>query len=147
MRTNKKILVAVLLILLASFSCEKEEVLPANQAKGTIIAKFGNCYGAWMMIEVENPKGIGKAGEFSYNGQKLTYRNAIGVPYFEFVPWLKKYAPGTEGTWLYFEYREATIGDNELFGDTTYTYPKICHPYVNAPAVSYYIITRIIEYH
>ena len=146
MRTNKKILVSGLLILLASISCEKEEVLPANQAKGTIIADFTGCYGYFLLIEVSAPKGIGLSGEYTFagSGRKITFRNAIAVPYFYRISELNTTAPYSIGTWLYFEYRDVKSGEGNLF---RWPKPIVCPDNIIPLKTKKYIITRIIEYH
>ena len=151
MKTMMRILILCGVFLSMAFSCEKdsnEEILPPNQAKGKIIQRFAMCYGAWVMIEVENPKGIGKAGEFVYNrDQKLIYKNAIGVPWFNRMPWLDAGATDSEGTWLHFEYRKLTDEErhSSIFVDTSYHHP--CRMDLVTPSVNYNIITKIIDYH
>jgi hypothetical protein len=149
MKKILKLLIFSGVIISMAFSCKKEEVLSPHQAKGKVLAKFAMCYGAWVMIDVENPKGIGKAGEFIYNGdQKLIYKNAIGVPYFDRMPWLDTNAPDSFGTWLYFEYRELTQEEccnEDLFRDTSFT--VICPANIVPPSVPRYMITKIIDYH
>ncbi len=139
-----------------TYSCEKEEVQPTNEeegsiAEGTIIETFAQCYGYWIMIEVEKPQGIGKAGTFipvDCPCPKIDYHNAIGVPYFERIPGLKTEAPDTIGTWLRFKYRELTHKercDKNLFRDTSFI--GICNTMIGPPDVSMYMITKIIDYH
>lgn len=152
MKTKIKILLLCGVLFSMAFSCEKEkeEILPSNLAKGKIVMKFVQCYGAWVMIEVENPKGIGKSGTFIPIGlsvSKFDYTNAIGVPYFSRIPGLKTEAPDTIGTWLYFEYRELTDEErhSNIFFDTSLHHP--CPMNIVSPSVSYYNITKIIDYH
>ena len=148
MKSILKLLIFSGVFLFMTFSCKKEEVLPPGQAKGKIIAKFGMCYGAWVMIEVRNPKGIGKAGEFIYNGdQKLIYKNAIGVPYLDRMSWLDTNATDSVCTWLYFEYRKLTDEErhSNIFVDTSYH--GICNTMIGPPIVPRFIITKILDYH
>ena len=138
------------IIVFSAFSCEKEEVLPSNQAKGRIVQIFTRCYGEWIMIEVENPKGIGMEGTFAFPGNeesRINYKNAIGVPYFskthtEIPPEFKK-APIIAGTWLYFEYRGVTEEEKDLFRMFP---PPVCTHNIGPPPAKGYIITKIIEY-
>lgn len=82
--TIAKISVFLLLFSLMVVGCEKKEELLPNHAKGKIIAVTTQCYGEVVVIEVENPKGIGLSGTFSTIGDEIdiSYNNAIGVPYF-----------------------------------------------------------------
>ncbi len=133
-------------IVFATFSCEKEEVLPAYQAKGKIIQLFGWCYGSSVMIEVENPKGIGMPGTFAFPGRedaRINYRNAITVPHFDRVSDLNTEAPMAIGTWLYFEYRNVEEVDRDLF--RTFP-PPLCNASIISPPSKGYIITKIIDY-
>ena len=156
MKTIIKTLILCGVLLTTAFSCEKEEVLPANEeegfiAEGTIIEAFAQCYGYWIMIEVEKPQGIGKAGTYTLPGQEdspKTYHNAIGVPYFERIPGLKTEAPDTIGTWLRFKYRDLTqkeCCDKNLFRDTSFH--GICHANIISPSVNFYMITEILDHH
>ena len=139
------------IIALMAFSCEKEEeILPPNQAKGRIIETFRMCYGYWVMIEVVNPKGIGVEGTFAYPGDeesRITYKNAIGVPYFERIPDINTEAPDSIRTWLHFEYRELTNEEHHsnIFVDTSFH--GICLSNIGPPIVNMYMITKIIDYH
>ena len=156
MKSILKLLILSEVLIFMAFSCEKEEVQPANEeegsiAEGTIIETFAQCYGYWIMIEVEKPQGIGKAGSYTLPGQEdspKTYYNAIGVPYFERIPGLKTEAPDTIGTWLRFKYRELTHKercDKNLFRDTSFV--GICNAMIGPPDVSMYMITKILDYH
>ncbi len=145
-----KILILCGVILSMAFGCEKEEALPKGEAEGKIIETFGQCYGYWVMIEVENPKGIGLEGTFAFpgdEGSRITYKNAIGVPYFERIPELNTEAPDTIGTWLHFEYRELTDEEchSNIFVDTSFHW--ICPANIIGPSVNVYMITNIIDYH
>ena len=139
------------IIALMAFSCEKEEeILPPNQAKGRIIETFRMCYYYWVMIEVDNPKGIGVEGTFAYLGDeesRITYKNAIGVPYFERIPDINTEAPDSIRTWLHFEYRELTNEEchSNIFVDTSFH--GICLSNIGPPIVNMYMITKIIDYH
>ena len=151
MKTIIKISILCGIIALAAFSCEKaeEEVLPTNQAEGKIIHTFAMCYGYWLMIEVENPKGIGQDGVFpiGLGGSRRDYKNAIGVPYFERIPNLSTEAPDTIGVWLRFEYRELTDEErnSKIFVDTSFH--GICNTMIGPPSANRYMITKIIDHH
>jgi len=145
--TFLKISVFVLLFALMGSGCEKEKELPPNTAKGKIIAVTGQCYGETVLIEVENPKGIGLQGTFSFVGEpdkKITYENGILVPYFTKIG-LPNTVPQTVGTWLYFEFRE--LSDTEINKSELYsTNPPIACPTIYGPPVGKkLIITKIIE--
>jgi hypothetical protein len=136
------------IIALMAFSCEKEEeILPPNQAKGRIIETFRMCYGYWVMIEVENPKGIGEAALPRNEEPWKNYKNAIGVPYFDRIPELNTEAPDAIGTWLHFEYRELTNEErnSNIFVDTSFH--GICTHDIIPPNTTRYIIIKIIDYY
>ena len=148
MKTILKILFLSVVIVLTAFSCEKEEeALPPYHAKGRIIKTFGRCYGEWVMIEIENPKGIGLPGTFvaapQYGDLEFDYNNAIGVPWFSKLPDIPENSPITIDTWLYFEYRVVEEEEKDLFRTIP---PPICLANVIPPPVKYYIITKIIEF-
>ncbi|MCD6596342.1 MAG: hypothetical protein J7L04_01565 [Bacteroidales bacterium] len=152
MKKILKLLIVCAIIVLTAFSCEKteEEVLPANQAKGRIIQVLFRCYGSGLMIEVENPKGIGKQGTFKQIGTscpRVNYKNAILVPCFSRIPNLNTEAIDSVGTWLHFEYRELTDEErnSQIFVDTSFH--GICNFDIIGPSVNRYIITNVIEYH
>jgi hypothetical protein len=50
--------------------CDKDEKLPPYHAKGKIIEVTGGCYGEIVLIEVENPTGIGLPGTFPEPGKE-----------------------------------------------------------------------------
>ena len=148
MKTMTNILFLCGIIMFTAFSCEKEEeILHPNHAKGQIIQIFGGCYGEWVMIEVENPEGIGLPGTFvaapQYGDVRFDYNNAIGVPWFSKLPDIPEDIPVTIGTWLYFEYRDVEEEEKDLF--RTFP-PPICLANVIPPPVKLYIITKIIEF-
>ncbi len=151
MKSIIKILFLYGIIVLMAFSCKKtEETLPTQLAEGKIIQTFAMCYGYWMMIEVENPEGIGVEGTFAFPGHeesRISYKNAIGVPYFECIPNLSTEAPDTIGTWLHFEYRELTDEErhSKIFVDPTFQ--GICTHNIIAPYAPRYTITKIIDHH
>ena len=135
------------LLSLILFACEREDVLPTNQAKGKIILVTGLCYGEIVLIEVENPKGIGVKGTFSTLNKDvdISYENAIGVPYFSKIG-LPDSIPQIVGTELYFEFRELTTEEWEsghLFGPSE---PIICPMIIGPPHSKLLIISRIISY-
>ena len=149
MKAILKILTLCVIIVLTAFSCEKEEVLLPYHVNGRIIQIFTRCYGEWIMIEVENPKGIGMEGTFAFPGNekgRINYKNAIAVPYLsktntEIPPELKK-TPIKVGTWLYFEYRDVKEEEKSLFR----TFPPIvCPANISPPPAKGYIITKIIK--
>lgn len=148
MKTTIKILLLSGLIALMAFSCEKERQSANNQAEGKIIATFDRCYGYWVMIEVENPSGIGDTGSFTPpGGSKIKYKNAIGIPYFNRLPDVKTDAKDSIGTWLNFEYRNLTDTERHspIFVDTSFK--GICPDNIIPPEAKMYIITKIIDYH
>lgn len=136
-----------LCLLLLGTGCEKEEELPSYHAKGKIIEVTGGCYGEIVLIEVENPQGVGLPGTFSVPGNEdeaITYRNAIGVPYFSKIG-IPDFVPQTIGTWLYFEFRELTTKEKEnLFSSSNS--PLICPANIISPTNVPLIITEIISY-
>ena len=146
--TFLKISLSILLLAFMMTGCEKEEKLPPFYAKGRIIAVTSMCYGEVVLIEVENPKGIGLPGTFSYIGENnkvITYKNAIGVPYFSKIG-IPQSVPQKVGTWLYFEYRELTDEekkDGSLFSPNP---PIVCPAIYCSPVRSNLIITKVVEF-
>jgi hypothetical protein len=145
--TILKLSAFVLLFALMGAGCEKDEELPPNTAKGKIIIITGQCYGETVLIEVENPKGIGLPGTFTFVAkpdEEVTYQNGILVPYFTKIG-LPSTVPQTVGTWLYFEYRELSeteMKSNELYS----TNPPInCPAIYGAPVGKKLVITKIFE--
>ena len=150
-RITLKILLPLFLLSMIWVGCDKNnepEKLPLNHAKGTIIDVTTQCYGEVVLIEVENPQGIGTAGTFAWIGDDqnlLTYQNAIGVPYFSKIG-IPDSVPQTIGTKLYFTYRELTEEERQdpyLFSTNP---PIICTAITGPPSASYYTITKIISY-
>jgi len=134
-------------LLIGTMGCEKDEILPQNQAQGKVLFITGACEGYMVFIEVDNPKGIGKKGthtinRFSPTEEVLEYENVINTPYFNRInlpPELMK-----EGTWLHFEYREVTEEDinNGLFDRPS----VICQWIWGTPPSTSYIISKIIAH-
>lgn len=147
MKTKLAYLFIVSLVLVfIGFSCKKEE-LPPYYAKGTIIAITDGCYGETILIEVDNPKGLGLSGTFSSTSSdiNITYENTIGVPYFSKIGFTDS-IPQKIGTWLYFEYRDLTeqeIEQPDLFSPNP---PIMCQANIIPPTAKRLIITRIISY-
>uniref|UniRef100_UPI0032168C59 hypothetical protein n=1 Tax=uncultured Draconibacterium sp. TaxID=1573823 RepID=UPI0032168C59 len=149
---KSKLLTALLLLLplyvvLLEAGCEKEDELPPYHAKGKIIEVTKQCYGEIVLIEVENPKGIGLSGSFSYPGdenESITYKNAIGVPYFSKIG-IPDSVPQNTGTWLYFKYRELTEEEKEVLFYSSNP-PLFCPANIISPSNVPYIITKIISY-
>jgi hypothetical protein len=141
-----KISFVVLFIALIGTGCKKEELEPFH-AKGRIIEITGGCYGEIVLIEVENPKGIGEAGTFNYLGEekRITYRNAIAVPYFSKIG-IPDIVPQTVGTWLYFEYRELTEEEWEHSNLFLPDHPLICPAIYGSPSAPRLIITNVIDF-
>jgi hypothetical protein len=140
-----KIILILLLFCLIGAGCEKEEILPPNHAKGKIITVTAMCYGEVVLIEVENPKGIGLPGTFSLVGEadkKITYKNGILVPYFYKIG-LPNTVPQAVETWLYFEYREFNEKEKKenLYASTNG--PTICTGNYIAPSGKPLIITKV----
>lgn len=146
--TFLRIGLALMLLAFIGIGCEKEEKLPPFYAKGRIIAVTSMCYGEAVLIEVENPKGIGLSGTFSYIGEEdkaISYKNAIGVPYFSKIG-IPQSVPQKVGTWLYFEYRELTDDekkDGSLFSQNP---PIVCPAIYSSPVRNNLIITKVIEF-
>ncbi|MCF8360915.1 MAG: hypothetical protein K9H26_19355 [Prolixibacteraceae bacterium] len=141
------LLLLPLCVVFLGAGCKKNDELPPCHAKGEIIEVTGGCYGEIVLIEVETPKGIGLSGTFSYPGgedESITYKNAIGVPYFSKIG-ISDSVPQTIGTWLHFEYRELTEEERNqpsLFAtDPPITCPSIYGP----PSVKRLIINKIIN--
>lgn len=146
MKASMKTLFLCGIIVLAAYGCEeKEEILPPNHAKGEIIQIFGGCYGEWVMIEIENPKGIGLPGTFIESSQnkdtKIEYKNAIGVPWFSKLLDINDTLQSI-GNYLYFEYRNVTEEEIDLFRTIP---PPVCPANIIPPPTKCYIITKIIE--
>ena len=57
--------IAFLLLFVTEAGCEKKAELPLYHAKGSIIAVTSQCHSDMVVIEVENPKGVGKKGTFN----------------------------------------------------------------------------------
>ena len=142
--TTLKMGVILLFLVFLGIACEKDEQLPPNQAKGKIIAVTARCYGEIVVIEVENPKGIGVEGTFGEESNEITYKNAIGVPYFKKTG-ITATVPQIVGTWLYFEYRELTEEEEKGNLFTTED-PLICLMNIGPPTVKRVIITIIIDF-
>ncbi len=142
----------IFLLLMCSIglvtSCDKNDDLEPNQAKGKIIAVTGGCYGEVVLIEVDDPNGIGLSGTFSELGkvdEAITYQNAIAIPYFSKIG-IEDTVPQTIGTELYFEYRELTEDEREqslLFSPNP---PPICTANIGPPPAKSFIITKIINF-
>lgn len=145
--TILKLCAFILLFVLMGAGCEKEEGLPPNTAKGKIIIVTDQCYGETVLIEVENPKGIGLSGTFSFVGEpdkKITYENGILVPYFSKIG-LSTTVPQTVGTWLYFEYREFTEEEKKGSLYSSSTGPIACTANYISPFGKNLIITKVFE--
>jgi len=141
-------LIPILLgLILMWVRCNKDDELPPHHAKGTIIAVTGGCYGEIVLIEVENPKGIGLKGTF-YTFRKevnISYDNAIGVPYFSKIG-IPDTVPQTTGTWLYFEYRELTEEERHQSDLWSPDPPIVCPMIYIPPSATSFIIVKIISY-
>ena len=127
-------------------ACESDELQPFH-AKGEIIAVTGGCYLDVVLIEVENPKGIGNAGHFSTIGNEVdvSYSNAINVPYFSKIG-ISDSVPQTTGTELYFEYREITEEEWEESNFFISDPAMICTTIYGSPTGTPMIITKVISY-
>ncbi len=150
MKSILKLFILCGVLLTMAFSCEKEEVLPPGEAKGKIIQVLFRCYGSGLMIEVENPKGIGEGGTFKQIGcscPEISFNNAIIVPVFERISDLHTNAPDSVGTWLHFKYREVTQEEfaNGIFIDTSFH--GICEMNIGPPSIPRFVVTKIIDYH
>jgi hypothetical protein len=127
--------------------CEKEEELPPYHAKGKIIAVTTMCYGEVVLIEVDNPKGLGVKETFSTIGKEIniSYDNAIGVPYFSKIG-IPDSVPQAIGTWLYFEYRELTEEERGQSNLYSHDPPIACQMNIIPPSAKRLLITKIISY-
>lgn len=137
----------MLIVALLFMGCEKNEELPLYHAKGKIIAVTSLCYGEIVVIEVDNPKEIGLSGSFKTIGNEIdiTYKNAIGVPYFSKLE-IPDYVPQTIGTKLYFEFRELTEEERALTKLFSTDQPIICPTNIIPPSVRMLIIKKIMSY-
>jgi len=135
------------LLSLILFACEKVDVLPPNHAKGKIILVTALCYGEIVLIEVENPKGIGVKGTFSTLNKDvdISYENAIGVPYFSKIG-LPDSIPQIVGTELYFEFRKLTTEEWESGHLFESSEPIICPMNIGPPHSIPLIISKIKSY-
>jgi hypothetical protein len=140
---KNSIISGLLLVLSISFisSCERVKELPPYHAKGKIISITTACYGEAVLIDVENPQGIGLAGTFF----DISYQNGIRVPYFSKVG-LPDSIPQTIGTSLYFKYREISNDEWENNNPFLPSEPVICLLPVGPPPSKIYIITEIISF-
>lgn len=143
-----KILKLSLIALLFSFisaGCQKEGEPITNRAKGEIILITGMCYGEAVIIEVDDPVGIGKEGSFSFVGDTnvIKYQNAVSVPVFSKIPEIPDSIIPKVGLYLDFEYRELTEQEKEagLFKDTNLSHP--CLAIYGPPNTKPYIITKV----
>lgn len=145
--TILKISVFVLLVAFGLCGCEKENLEPFH-AKGRIIEITGGCYGEIVLIEVENPKGIGEAGTFAFVGDeetRITYKNAIAVPYFSKIG-IPNTVSQKVGTWLYFEYRELTEEERVQSNLFSPDYPMVCLGIYGPPSAKSLMITKVIDF-
>lgn len=127
--------------------CKKEELEPFH-AKGKIIEVTSGCYLEIVLIEVENPKGIGQKGTFTYIGNEenqINYTNAIAVPYYSKIG-IPNTVPQTVGTWLYFEYRE--LSEEEKSSSDLYSPnpPPFCYANIIPPSAKRLIITKVLDF-
>ena len=150
-RTTLHVLLPLFLLSMIWVGCDKNnepEKLPLNHAEGTIINVTTRCYGEVVLIEVNNPLGIGTQGTFVTVDEikfVTTYQNAISVPYFSKIG-IPDSVPQTLGTKLYFTYRELTEEEKQapyLFSSNP---PPTCYTLVDPPSTKRYIITKIISY-
>lgn len=146
LRPSLLLLLSLCVVMILGSGCEKNGELTPYHAKGKIIVVTGMCYGETVLIEVEEPSGIGLAGNFSTIDieNNISYTNAIGIPYFSKIG-IPDSVPQTIGTWLYFEYRELT--DEEKGEGLFSTYPPIiCQGIYGSPTANQFIITKVISY-
>lgn len=142
---NLKVL--IILVLVIPFSgCEDSKDLPPFHAEGKIIGVTLQCYGEVVIIEVDNPKGIGSSGTIPYSTtSQITYKNAIGVPYFSKIG-IPDSVPQITGTWLSFEYRELTQEDWETSNLFSTTEPVVCPANIIPLNVKRLMITKIFDF-
>jgi len=144
----KCLLILFCLFLIIGTGCEKDEEIPPFHAKGTIIEITGQCYGEMVLIEVEKPQGIGESGTFSRQEEKnesITYKNAIGVPYFSKIG-IPDSIPQIVGTCMYFEYRELTDTEKEQASLFSPDPPIICKDDIIPPSAKRLIVSKVISY-
>src|SRR5690606_5015801 len=120
-----KLSLITLLFSFISAGCQQDEEPTTNWATGEIILITGMCYGEAVIIEVDNPNGIGKEGTFAFVGDtnQIKYGNAILVPYFSKIPEIPDSIVPKVGLNLDFEYRELQEGENKLFNATNLPHP------------------------
>jgi len=139
-------LTLVLIFFPMIVKCDKGDHLPPFHAKGKIFLITSWCWGEVVYIEVEEPDGIGSTGNiFFTEDTQITYKNAIGVPYFTKIR-IPDSVPQSVGTKLYFEYRELTEEEKEniyLFRtDTPIACPSNIAPY----DIKRFIIKEVFSY-
>jgi hypothetical protein len=148
MKTNYlKISISIVLVTLILAGCKKEELEPFH-AKGKIIEITSGCYLEIVLIEVENPEGIGQEGTFAYIGDEenqITYKNAIAVPYFSKIG-IQSSVPQKVGTWLYFEYRELTEEEKSSSDLYSPDPPPFCYGNIIPPSAKRLIITKVLDF-
>ena len=145
--TTLKISLFIMPLAFGLYSCEKDNLEPFH-AKGRIIEITSGCYGEVVLIEVENPKGICEAGTFAFYGEKenkITYKNAIAVPYFAKIG-IPNTVSQTIGTWLYFEYRELTEAEKIQSNLFEPDYTMACLGIFGPPSAPRLIVTKVIDF-
>ncbi|MPQ46285.1 hypothetical protein GCQ56_04625 [Marinifilum sp. N1E240] len=142
----KHLFIFTCLFLFIGVGCEKDDELPSYHAKGTIIEITGGCYGEIVIIDVEEPQGIGLP--FTVLGEEdeiITYQNAIGVPYFAKIG-IPNSIPQAVGIRLNFEYRELTEDEEEQSHLFSTDPPIICPHNIAPPVVKRLIIKKVVSY-
>jgi hypothetical protein len=145
--TFLKIFIFIVLVTLILAGCKKEDLEPFH-AKGKIIEITSGCYGEIVLIEVENPEGIGEAGDFARIGEDekmITYKNAIAVPYYSKIG-IPNTVPQTVGTWLYFEYRELTEDEKSISDLYSPNPPPACYGNIIPPTAKRLVITKVLDF-
>ena len=151
MKSKVRNLITLSFLLVSFFAfvvtlgCNDDEPT-SNYAKGKIIAVTGGCYLDVVLIEVENPMGIGNAGHFSTIGNEVdvTYSNAINVPYFSKIG-IPDSVPQIVGTELYFECQEITADEEAESGFFTSS-AMFCTTDHIPPSGAPFIITKVISF-
>ena len=137
----------ILLFAFINAGCQKENEPILYQATGEILFVTSGCYGEAVVIEVDNPKGIGTAGTFSLVGDtnRIVYENAIAVPYFSKIPEIPDSIIPQKGLYLNFEYRE--LKEEEMIpGLFTANLSHPCLAIYGSPNAKHYMITKINNY-
>ena len=137
-----KLSTVILLFAFIGAGCKDDEETMIKRATGEIILVTRMCYGEAVIIEVDNPVGIGKEGTFAFIGDtnRIEYQNAISVPYFSKIPEIPDSIIPNIGLEIDFEYRELEEGEASLFNANL---SDPCLWIISPPNTKPYMITKI----